>query len=292
MRRRAFVANAVRGAIAGRFAQITARLDSPPALRAIESRLGGRLGVSMLDTRSGRAIGYRADERFPMCSTFKWLLVTAVLQRVDAGREPLDRTLPYTAADLLDHAPVTRQHVDAGGMTVAALCAAAIEYSDNTAANLLLRTIDGPAGYTRFVRTLGDSVTRLDRNEPDLNSAIAGDVRDTTSPGAMVRDLKRVFLGNLLGDASRNRLIGWLQGNTTGTTMLRAGLPSGWRVGDKTGSGQYGTTNDVAIAWPEGGGKPVLIAVYVTGSSVAPDARAAAIAEVGREVANATTRGR
>ena len=193
-------------------------------LAAIEQQIGGRLGVAALDTGNGRRIEYRAAERFPICSTFKFLLAAAILQQ--GGREPLDRRLSYSADDLLEWAPVTRIHLSEGGMTVRDLCAAAIEYSDNTAGNLLLRDIGGPSKLTEYFRGLGDPVTRLDRTEPSLNSAVAGDPRDTTTPRAMVSNLKLLLLGERLSRDSRSQLEAWLAANTTGAKRIRAGLPA------------------------------------------------------------------
>jgi beta-lactamase class A len=170
----------------------------------IERDLQGRLGVAILDTANGRSIDYHATDRFPMCGTFKFLLSGAVLQRVEKQQEQLDSKIAYGSADLSEWAPVTKQHVQEGSMTVDALCAAAVEYSDNTAANLLLQTIGGPRGLTEFVRSLGDPVTRLDRNKPTLNAAIKGDERDTTTPVAILN------VGETLSAAGRQRLEGWL----------------------------------------------------------------------------------
>jgi len=252
-------------------------------LRAIESTLGGRLGVAAIDTGSGRRLAYRDRERFPMCSTFKVLLAAQVLARVDAGQEHLNRVIPYGATDLLDYAPVTRAHVGDGGMTVEGLTAAAVEQSDNTAANLLLATLGGPAGFTQYLRSIGDSVTRLDRIEPTLNSAEPGDDRDTTTPAAMLKDLQVVLLDTALTRPSRDRLVSWLLESSTGATKLRAGLPTGWRVGDKTGTGAHGSNNDVALAW-FASGAPVVIAAYSVGSTATQAARDAALAEVARVV--------
>jgi beta-lactamase class A len=253
-------------------------------LRAIEARIGGQLGVAAIDTDSGRRVAYREDERFPMCSTFKSLLAAQVLARVDTGSERLDRIIPYGPADLLDYAPVTRAHVTEGGMTVEALAAAAVEQSDNTAANLLLATTDGPAGLTQYLRSIGDPLTRLDRFEPMLNSADPGDDRDTTTPAAMLSDLRVLLLGTTLTLSSRDRLVNWLIASTTGAAKLRAGLPAGWRVGDKTGTGAHGSNNDVAVAWPSGRG-PILMAAYSVGSSATQAERDAGLAEVARIVA-------
>jgi len=264
----------------------TRATDTPEErLRAIESRLGGRLGVAAIDMGSGRRVAYRGDERFPMCSTFKSLLAAHVLSRVDAGREHLDRVIPYGPADLLDYAPVTRAHVADGGMTVEALTAAAVEQSDNTAANLLLAAIAGPPGLTQYVRSIGDPTTRLDRLEPMLNSAEPGDDRDTTTPAAMLRDMQVVLVDAALSRDSRDRLVSWLVASTTGATKLRAGLPTGWRVGDRTGTGAHASNNDVAVAWPPGRA-PMFIAAYSVGSPASQAARDAALADVARVVAS------
>jgi len=254
-------------------------------LAAIEARLGGRLGVAALDTRDGKRIEHRDSERFPMCSTFKFLLVAAILARVDANHEKLDRFIRYTTADLLDYAPITKAHVQEGGMTISALCAAAIEYSDNTAANLLLNVLGGPPAVTHYARSLGDTVTRLDRNEPTLNSAIPGDPRDTTCPSAMLGDLKTILVGeHALSAASRQQLEAWMMANTTGADKLRAGMPPAWRIGDKTGNGSNGSLNDIAICRPPDRA-PILVAAYFVGSRASLAERSGALAEVGRIVA-------
>lgn len=202
---------------------------------AIEARSGGRLGVAALDIGSGKRIDYRANERFAMCSTFKAVLAAAVLKRVDEHEQRLSDLVEYNETDLLDYAPVTKEHVKEGGMTVDALCAAAVEYSDNTAANLLLRTIGGPAALTRYLRSVGDRASRLDRIEPDLNTAIAGDERDTTTPAAMLENLRVLLLADALSAESLGILEGWLMQSKTGAATIRAGLPSTWRVGTRLG---------------------------------------------------------
>lgn len=272
--------------IGGRLARADAEdfAGLQPRIAEIEKASGGRLGVAALDTATGRQFGHRADERFPMCSTFKMLLVSAVLKRVDEGSERLDRVVHYTRGDLLEYAPTTRQHV-ATGMTVAALCEAAITLSDNTAANLLLQAIGGPGGVTAFARMISDGVTRLDRNEPTLNTAIPGDPRDTSTPMWMVRDLRQIALGKVLAPGSRERLLGWMLACKTGDQRLRAGLPAGWKIADKTGSGERGMANDLAIVWPHHRA-PVLIAVYLTGATVDQAHQDAAIAAVGKAVAS------
>lgn len=232
----------------------------------LESQLGGRLGAFVLDTGSGRALAYRQDERFALCSTFKWALAAAVLAKVDRGELALSQRLAFGPSALLDYAPVAREHVAAGYVSVADACAAIVRVSDNTAANLLLAQLGGPEGLTQFFRSVEDPVSRLDRMEPGLNENAPGDVRDTTTPRAMLGSMRRVLLGSALSSSSRARLHAWLIESRTGCTRLRAGLPAGWRVGDKTGAGPRGAVHDVAIAWPPGRA-PLLFCVYASGGS-------------------------
>jgi len=256
--------------------------------REIEGSVGGRLGVAVLDTGSGELAGQRLDERFPMCSTFKSLAAALVLARVDAGEERLDRRIVVRREDLLEWAPVTSKHVGGAGLTVAQLCEAAITVSDNTAANLLLAGAGGPAGVTAFVRRIGDDVTRLDRTEPTLNEGTPGDPRDTSTPRAMAQTLRTLMLGDALSGAGRARLVQWMSANTTGAKRLRAGVPSGWRVADKTGTGRLGTTNDVGVLWPPRRA-PLVVVAYLTNTPAAGDAREAALASVARSVTGAWT---
>jgi beta-lactamase class A len=265
------------------------RNDFATRIAAIEARVSGRIGVAAVDTGTGKHFDYRSRERFPMCSTFKFLATAAVLKHVDQGREKLERFVHYDARDILEYAPVTKAHLKDGGMTLGALCAAAIEQSDNTAGNLLLDTIGGPTGLTNFARSLGDKMTRLDRTEPELNSAISGDERDTTSPAAMCSNMQQILLGDALSDSSRHQLEDWLQHNETGALMIRAGVSKTWSVGDKTGRCGNGTTNDVAIIRPPGHA-PIVIAIYSSGSPAPADDRAAVIAEAARVVVESLSR--
>ena len=253
-------------------------------LAAIERRTGGRLGVAVLDTGSGKRLLRRADERFPMCSTFKVVLATLVLSRIDAGREKPDRFIRYGKKDLLEYAPVTKQHVADGGMTVRDLCRAIIVKSDNTAADLLLKTVGGPAGWTAFARQLGDRTSRQDRFEPEANTCIPGDPRDTTSPAAMVGNLQTILLGKVLSEPSRTLLEGWMAAGTIGAHRLRGGLPANWKVADKPGTGQYATCNDIAILRPPGRA-PIVAAVYFTNSHASYAAQESAIKDVGKLIA-------
>jgi beta-lactamase class A len=254
--------------------------DTASPLAELERRNGGRLGVAALDTASGRRVGHRADELFPLCSTFKFLAAAFVLARVDRGEEKLDRRIVYSDKDLVTYSPVTKEHVD-GGMTLAEICDAAVTLSDNTAGNLMFASFGGPSGLTSYMRSLGDRTTRLDRIETELNEAKPGDPRDTTTPAAMLGTMQRLLIGDALSAPSRDRLIGWLLASKTGARRLRAGLPADWRVGDKTGTGNNGTVNDVAIAFPPGRA-PILIAAYYTESTISDDARNTVIAEAGR----------
>ena len=252
-------------------------------ITALEARSGGRLGVAALDTQTGAMFAHRGDERFAMCSTFKALVAGQILARVDQGKERLDRRLTYGKEVLVSHSPATEKHL-ADGMTIGQLCEATVTLSDNAAANLLLDTFGGPPALTAFVRALGDKVTRLDRREPELNVVKPGEVLDTTSPRAMLGSLRALSLGSALSPASRQQMVAWLVANQTGDKRLRAGLPAGWKVGDKTGSwgdGKTGTTNDIAVIWPPGRA-PILVTAYLSQAKVDDDTRNAVIAEVAR----------
>ncbi|MDT0469634.1 class A beta-lactamase [Streptomyces gibsoniae] len=256
------------------FAEGTGSEEIAGQLRALEQAHSARLGVFARDTVTGRTVRYRAHELFPMCSTFKTIAVAAVLRDLDHSGEFLAKLIRYTEKDVTEsgYAPITGLPDNlADGMTVAALCAAAIEYSDNTAANLLLRELGGPSAVTRFCSSTGDRVTRLDRREPDLNSAEPGRVTDTSSPIAIGRTYGRLTLGDALEAGDRQRLTGWLLRNTTSGKRFRAGLPKDWTVADKTGTGGYGTANDVGIAWPTGRG-PIVMTVLSTKHDVAAPA--------------------
>ena len=264
-----------------------ASLDAGPAtdarFAALERDLNGRLGVFALDTGSGRTLGYRQDERFAMLSTFKPIAAAAVLSL--AAKEPgfLQRRIRYTKADLVTYSPVTEDHLD-DGMTLEELCAAAVIYSDNSAANLLMRETDGPSGVTRFARTIGDATFSLDRWETALNSAIEGDPRDTTTPAAMVSTLRSLVLGNALPARERALLTGWLLDCATGAERIRAGVPAGWRVGDKTGTGAFGSANDVGVIWPASGA-PIVLAIFTVQKSTDSKARSDLVASAARVVA-------
>jgi beta-lactamase class A len=293
--RRSFLAVSASALIAGCATRPArnAATSTPPApspFQHLEARLGGRVGVFALDTGSGRSLAQRADERFAMCSTFKWLLCGALLVRVDAGQLSLEQRVTYGAQDLLQYAPVTRENVARGAMSVEELASAAIGLSDNTAANLLLALIGGPDSVTRFAYSLGDRVTRLDRNEPSLNTNIAGDPRDSTTPRAMALDLKAALDTNVLSAPSRRRLTAWLEACRTGGDRLRAGLPASFRFGHKTGTGENGAFNDVGVVWPPGRA-PIVIAAYSSESpgEESPE-RDRALARAHAEIASITVK--
>jgi beta-lactamase class A len=272
----------VASACAHRFASVQREFAAEVA--AIQARVGGRVGAHVLDTQSQLELAFNARERFAMCSTFKLLLAAAMLRRVDAGTLTLDDKLPLRPEDMIAHAPVTSAHLHEGSMSVRDLCAATVTVSDNPAANILLAASDGPAGLTQFMRSIGDRVTRLDRTELELNTNLPGDPRDTTTPQAIANSMEKVLLGDVLSTQSRLQLIAWLRQSTTGMRRLRAGLPADWKVGDKTGTGANGATNDVMIAWPPGR-SAVIAAVYLSESTQPVSALEQAHAAIGRVLA-------
>jgi beta-lactamase class A len=263
----------------GAFADSVARL---------EAKHGGRLGVAALDLESREALSRRGGERFAMCSTFKFLLAAAVAARADAGEEQWERRISYGKKDLIPWTPVTgkEENLKAGSMTVGDLCEAAMSWSDNTAANLLLATVGGPEGLTRYLRTIGDATTRLDRIEPDLNSNLAGDERDTSTPDAMVATMEKLLFGKHLSEASKQKLVGWLVANRTGDKRIRAGMDPAWRIGDKTGTGENGAANDIAVVWPDGR-QPLLIVVFYDAAQATAEEREAVIAAAAKLVREA-----
>ena len=260
--------------------------DGTGSLSAIHKRIGGRLGVYAFDSHSGRHLGYDQDSRYAMASTFKLPLAAALLWQVDRRAFSIERMLPIARKDLLPNSPMVEQRLAEGAteMSVRELCVAAIALSDNSAANILLTGIGGPEGFTSFMRTLGDGTTRLDRNEPDLNSNQPGDPRDTTTPRAMVESLAKIFSSDGFSLMARALLIDWLGAARTGLDRVRAGLPTSWSPGDKTGTGANGAVNDVVAAWPPKR-KPVLIAVYMSESKLANEPLIKAHADIGALIA-------
>ncbi len=219
----------------------------------------------MLRVGTDEWLSHRGDERFGLCSTFKLPLAALILRESELGGLKLDTFVRYSEADMVPYAPVTTENLAEGGMTVGALAEAAQKTSDNVAANLLLRLLDGPAGFTERLRSLGDDVTRLDRFEPEMNLVPPGEVRDTTTPNAMARTVAGCVSGSVLSLESARLLRRWMEETRTGSRRLRAGLPSGIPAGDKTGTGiapgMANKYNDVAVVWPQRQA-PVVIAAY------------------------------
>jgi beta-lactamase class A len=258
--------------------------DAPPEFAAYERESGGRIGVHAENLATGAKLAWRADDRFVMCSTFKASLAACVLARVDRGEEQLAAMIPYGQADLLEYAPVARQNLAASAMSVGEMCKAIVELSDNTCANLLLARIGGPAALTAFWRSLGDTTSRLDHNEPELNRSRPGDSRDTTTPAAMAGNLRRLVLGEALSPASRVQLTEWMVNCRTGANRLRGGLPADWKIGDKTGYNGKDAAGDIAVAWPKPD-TPILITAYVQGGTPTAAQIASVFAQTGRMVA-------
>ena len=290
MKRRAFVALGVSAAPAFLLPEFGRAANA--RIEQLEHESGGRLGVFV--KREGRTlIAHRADERFLTCSTFKVLLVAAVLSRVDSGRESLERRIAFGPARILAYAPVAREHLSRGYMTVRELCAAAIRYSDNTAADLLIDEIGGPARITAYARSIGDAVTIMRRREPLLNVPAPDGVSDTTSPRAMAHDIGVLLYGDALGMATSALLIDWMHSSPITRTLLRAGVPRAWEVVDKSGTGgrinahqDSDTRNDIGALGPRQG-PPIIAAVYLTGCTLPAAQRDSIIARVGREIENA-----
>ncbi|WP_328410205.1 class A beta-lactamase [Nocardia sp. NBC_00403] len=259
----------------------------PPDTRlaGIEQQHQARLGMFTIDTGSGKTVGYRKDERFPMLSTFKTLACAALLREHPLDTGYFDQIIHFTEAEVAaaGGSAVTGPRVESG-MSVSELCDAAITKSDNAAGNQLLKLLGGPQALTQFLRTLGDQVTHLDRWEPDLNTAIPGDERDTTTPAALAADYRALTVGDALAEPERRQLTTWLLASTTGATRIRAGLPAEWKTGDKTGTGDYGSANDVAVTWPVGSTAPIVIAVLTTHSDPTAQADSGLVAETTRQV--------
>ena len=258
--------------------------EAPPELEAYERESGGRIGVYAENISTGKKLAWRADERFVMCSTFKASLAACVLARVDRGEEQLAAMIPYGKADLLDYAPVAKQNLAAGAMSVTEMCKPIVELSDNTCANLLLARIGGPAVLTAFWRSLGDTSSRLDHNEPELNRSPPGNPQDTTTPVAMAGNLRRLVVGEALSPASRAQLTEWMVNCKTGANRLRGGLPAGWKIGDKTGNNGKDASGDLAVVWPKPE-TPILIAAYTQGGTPNTAQIQAVFARIGRMVA-------
>jgi beta-lactamase class A len=273
-------------ALAASFAAPAEAARADRELKAIQKRIGGRLGVHALDSQSGQRFGIDERSRYAMASTFKLPLAAALLWQVDRGAFKLERTLPITRENQLPYSPAVDAALAAGAttMTLRELCVAIITVSDNAAANILLTGIGGPQALTTFMRNIGDEVTRMDRTELTLNTNMPGDPRDTTTPRAMVDSLLRIFTQDVLSLPSRALLIDWLTASKTGLERVHAGIPKSWLVGDKTGTGENGAVNDLVVAFPPER-RPVFVAVYMSGSQLPLAQLNAAHAQIGALVA-------
>ncbi len=253
-------------------------------LQAYERASGGRVGVYAQNLASGAQLAWRANERFVMCSTFKASLVALVLARVDRGSDALDRMIFYGPADIQEYAPVATENLAKGAMSVAGMCKAAVELSDYTCANLLLARVGGPPALTAFWRSTGDTVSRLDHDEPLLNRTPLGQPQDTTTPTVMAGNLRRMVLGDVLSPPSRELFAGWMVNCQTGAKRLRAGLPQDWRIGNKTGNNGKDAAGDIAVVWPPSGG-PLLLCVYTRGGAPTPAQLLTVFTDIGKLVA-------
>lgn len=285
------IENAGRPAVSGAVSSLSSSAASDGndelfvQVKNIEARLKARAGVAVYDTTTGKSWNYKSDERFPMCSTFKTLACAALLYSVDNSKDRLDRVLPITRQDIASYSPVTELHVG-GNMSLSDLCAATMKLSDNTAANLILDAIGGPASLTAFIRMTGDTTTRLDRRETDLNEGAPGDARDTTTPAAMAKTVERLVLGEILSPKSRQQLKDWMIANEVAGSLVRAGVPADWVVADRSGAGGHGSRAVVAVMWPPQS-DPIIAAIYITETEASFDERNAAIAEIGRAISQA-----
>ncbi|HEX6354778.1 class A beta-lactamase [Actinophytocola sp.] len=266
---------------------VSATPADPGPLRDLEKQHGIRLGVYALNVDTGQTLSYRDGEPFAMMSVFKAYLVAALLHEHPLSTGFFDKRITYTEADLVMNSPVTSARV-ATGMTVAELSEATITVSDNTAANLLLKELGGPASLTAFARNIGDTKTRLDRYEPEMSAAVPGDVRDTTTPTAIGEAFKSLVLGDVLPAPEKEQLTAWLLANRTGGERIRAGVPKDWKTADKTGSGYYGSANDVAITWTPDG-TPLVIAIMTTKEVEGADYDSAPIAAAAEVAAESLT---
>lgn len=280
---------ALGGSLSGCSEKVTQALGFAQRMIEIQKRHGGRVGVSALtgtstaNAEANGSLSIQSNDHFAMCSTFKWVLAAAILQQVDQGKLNLSDPVRYGKKDLLEYAPTTTANVAKGQMTIGELCLAAVSLSDNTAANLLFPLIGGPAGLTTFVRGLGDTVTRFDRTEPTLNTNIDGDEKDTTTPEAMSTLLRTVFTGPVLKPESLKSLKDWMVATSTGDARIRAGVPKGAVVADKTGTGANNATNDVGVVWLANK-PPVFLSIYTSGGALDTDGRNSVIADITRLV--------
>ncbi|WP_312477909.1 class A beta-lactamase [Kosakonia cowanii] len=254
-------------------------------IEMLENKSGGKLGLTVVDTSDGTTYSWRGDEKFPLCSTSKVMVVAAILKKSESDTNLLAKKITINKSDMVNYNPITSKYIDSS-MTITELSKAALQYSDNAAMNKLLSYLGGPRYATQFARTIGDKAYSLDRNEPGLNTAIPSDSRDTTTPSAMAETLNKLILGSALKKEQKAKLTEWMKGNTTGLNSIKAGLPAEWTVADKTGSGDYGTTNDVAVIWPKNHA-PVILTTYFTQPEKDASARKDVLASAAKLIAEA-----
>ena len=258
---------------------VAAEQDILETVQDLEERIGGRIGVSIYDTRTEKSWEHRANERFPLSSTFKPFACAAVLSRVESGEERLHRVVEITKSDIVSYSPATVPRVSTVGMTIAELCEATITLSDNTAGNLILQSLNGPSGFTDYMRSIADNTTQLDRWETDLNEGAPGDPRDTTTPNAAAKSLQTLLLEDVLSESSREQLTTWMENDKVADALLRSVLPEGWRIADKSGAGGHGARSIIAVMWPSSGA-PIIAAIYMADNDAEFSERNAAIAEI------------
>jgi len=254
------------------------------AVTDAEIELGARIGLAVHDLETDQRWEYKSNERFPLSSTFKTLACANVLQRADLGQERMDRVVRFSESNLVTYSPVTEKYVGRKGMSLAELCQATLSTSDNSAANFILQSIGGPKALTKFLRSIGDDTTRLDRWETELNEAVPGDKRDTTTPTAMVTTLEKLLIDETLSTKSRQQLESWLKGNEVGDALFRKGIPSDWIIADRTGAGGYGSRAITAVMWPPNR-QPIVAALYITETDASFEERNAVIAKIGEQIA-------
>ena len=273
------------------FTQATYALDSAKLLQAVqaeESTLQARIGMAVIDTNTGSTWDYRGDERFPLNSTHKTFTCAALLAKVDQQALSLNQLVSISKEMLMAYSPITEKSLSAQTMTLGALCQAAVSYSDNTAANLAFDAIGGSTGFNAFMRSLGDEQTRLDRKEPDLNEATPGDLRDTTTPKAIVHSLKKVLLDDVLSAPSQATLKQWMLDDQVASALLRAALPADWKIADKTGAGGHGSRSIIAVIWPPSR-QPLVVAIYITQTTAPMTDSNKAVARIGAVLKDAAS---
>ena len=258
-------------------------LDTTKLIQAVqseESALQARVGMTVFDANTGTTWNYRGDERFPLNSTHKTFSCAALLAKVDGKSLSLSQSVSISKEMLVTYSPITEKSLSPETVTLGRICQAAVSYSDNTAANVVFDAIGGATGFNAYMRSIGDEQTRLDRKEPELNEGTPGDVRDTTTPNAIVNSLRKILLDDGLSVSSRSELTQWMLDDQVAGALLRASLPSDWKIADKTGAGGYGSRSIVAVIWPPSK-QPLVVGIYITQTKASMQASNQAIARIG-----------